>query len=408
MSESQKETYKKWKDLVNMSASELKRFMDSEEGKKAGLSRKEAKELGIHYGRESARWILKMKETPVSEWTPKMWEWANRQISFNSRMRGNKGKLYDDKGRKTRKYLSLLIWGHNPEKYKDGGEIDKKINHNQNIENKLNNNKNENSKENKEKRKSEIIEEAISYISRGVRAIEKKQSRSLSKDELKDLQSKLAFEFAKNNDLWIKSIDLLPMPIEGGGNENSLYYDEKNGIIYKSNNLFNSDLNIANYLKYILNHNYIFKNTKYNFVGFIGFSHNYENDKKATPYIEPVISQEFIIGNKASIEDIENYMQSIGFKKIDEYKYHNDEFIISDLRPRNVVKSKDGKIYVIDNIITKKDSNINFELGGEITLTTEQVEQKLGRKLHWWNDAIVTINGVEYKKVFLKNEYKRI
>jgi hypothetical protein len=124
MSESQKETYKKWKELVNMSASELKRFMDSEEGKKAGLSRKEAKELGIHYGRESARWILKMKNTPVSEWTPKMWEWANRQISFNSRMRGNKGKLYDDKGRKTRKHLSLLIWGHNPEKYEDGGKIE--------------------------------------------------------------------------------------------------------------------------------------------------------------------------------------------------------------------------------------------------------------------------------------------
>jgi hypothetical protein len=123
MSESQKETYKKWKDLVNMSASELKRFMDSDEGKKAGLSRKEAKQLGIHYGRESARWILKMKDTPVSEWTPKMWEWANRQISFNSRMRGNKGKLYDDKGRKTRKHLSLLIWGHNPEKYSEGGLI---------------------------------------------------------------------------------------------------------------------------------------------------------------------------------------------------------------------------------------------------------------------------------------------
>jgi hypothetical protein len=123
MSESQKETYKKLKDLVNMSASELKRFMDSDEGKKAGLSRKEAKQLGIHYGRESARWILKMKDTPVSEWTPKMWEWANRQISFNSRMRGNKGKLYDEKGKKTRKHLSLLIWGHNPTKYKDGGEV---------------------------------------------------------------------------------------------------------------------------------------------------------------------------------------------------------------------------------------------------------------------------------------------
>jgi len=52
-------------------------------------------------------------------------------------------------------------------------------------------------------------------------------------------------------------------------------------------------------------------------------------------------------------------------------------------------------------------ANISFDKGGEITLTTEQVEKKLGRKLHWWNDDVVTINGIEYKKVFFKSEYKR-
>jgi len=36
-------------------------------------------------------------------------------------MSGNKGDLYDDKGNKTRKHTSLLIWGHNPEKFKNGG-----------------------------------------------------------------------------------------------------------------------------------------------------------------------------------------------------------------------------------------------------------------------------------------------
>ena len=46
--------------------------------------------------------------------------------------------------------------------------------------------------------------------------------------------------------------------------------------------------------------------------------------------------------------------------------------------------------------------------GGEITLTTEQVEKKLGRKLHWWHDDVVSITGIEYKKVFLKPEYKRL
>ena len=69
-----------------------------------------------------------MKHTPVAEWTEKMWEWAKRQVSFISRMTGNKGDLYDESGKKTRKHLSLLIWGNNPEnkskmtnKYSKGG-----------------------------------------------------------------------------------------------------------------------------------------------------------------------------------------------------------------------------------------------------------------------------------------------
>jgi GNAT superfamily N-acetyltransferase/dihydrofolate reductase len=119
-----KQTYAKWKGLVNMSKSELKEFYDSKEGKEAGLKASEAKAQGIDSGRESARWIYKMKSTPVSEWTPAMWKWANKQISFISRMKGVKGKLYDDKGNKTRKHTALLIWGHNPEKYNVGGGVE--------------------------------------------------------------------------------------------------------------------------------------------------------------------------------------------------------------------------------------------------------------------------------------------
>ena len=118
-----KEIYKKWKELVNMSYSELKDFYESKEGKEAGLTKNEAREQGIHSGRESAEWIMKMKKTPMSGWTLPMWRWAKRQISFISRMSGNKGSLYDDKGNKTRKYTSLLIWGNNPEKYAKGGLI---------------------------------------------------------------------------------------------------------------------------------------------------------------------------------------------------------------------------------------------------------------------------------------------
>lgn len=109
-------TYKKWKTLVNMSKSELKKFYDSPEGKVAGLTSQESNELGISNGRQSARWIMKMKDTAHKDWTPEMWRWAKKQISFISRMKGNKGPLYDEKKKKTRKHTSLLIWGHNPNK----------------------------------------------------------------------------------------------------------------------------------------------------------------------------------------------------------------------------------------------------------------------------------------------------
>jgi hypothetical protein len=114
----QKATYAKWKTLVNMTAKQLRAFMDSEEGKAAGLTKAQADSQGIKSGRESARWILKMKASKPSKWTPAMWEWAKRQISFISRMKGGKGPLYDDKGKRTRKHTSLLIWGHNPLKAK--------------------------------------------------------------------------------------------------------------------------------------------------------------------------------------------------------------------------------------------------------------------------------------------------
>ena len=128
MTEDQKETYSKWKSLVNMSPSELKKFIDSDEGKVAGLSKEEASKLNISRGRDSAKAILRMKSKKVSDWTSLDWEWAKKQNSFIPRMLGNPGKLFDEKGRKTRKYLSLLIWGHNPKKSKLNEMVDDLLN----------------------------------------------------------------------------------------------------------------------------------------------------------------------------------------------------------------------------------------------------------------------------------------
>jgi RimK family alpha-L-glutamate ligase len=113
--------YKEWQKLVNMSGKEIESFLDSDEGEEAGLSRKEAGKAGasggkITSGRDSARAIIRMLDTPKEKWTPNDWKWAGKQVNFINRMKGAKGAMRDEKGRPTRKLLALKVWGYNPEK----------------------------------------------------------------------------------------------------------------------------------------------------------------------------------------------------------------------------------------------------------------------------------------------------
>lgn len=113
-----KEDYRRWRKLVNMPSSTLEKFLETDEGKKAGLSPKEAKKAGgIKTGRGSARAILRMRSKPLSDWSTGDINWMYRQISFISRMTGNDGPMFKDKdGKKipTRKLTSLWVWGHIP------------------------------------------------------------------------------------------------------------------------------------------------------------------------------------------------------------------------------------------------------------------------------------------------------
>jgi hypothetical protein len=112
-----------------MSPSEIERFLNSDQGKEAGLSRKEAKkEGGIKTGRDSARALVRMIpigsswRSAVDNWSPNDWQWARRQVSFNSRMSGMRPTTRDPYLEKDGEYTdwmkSMLIWGHDPRKSK--------------------------------------------------------------------------------------------------------------------------------------------------------------------------------------------------------------------------------------------------------------------------------------------------
>ena len=72
-----------------------------------------------------------------------------------------------------------------------------------------------------------------------------------------------------------------------------------------------------------------------------------------------------------------------------------------------------NQIKLADGTNTTFDSNnpdIRYAEGGSIPdlLSSQEVEDKLGRELHWWNDDIVYLSGIEYKKVYLRHEYKKV
>lgn len=228
-----------------------------------------------------------------------------------------------------------------------------------------------------------LIEKAILYISEGIRTAEK-EPREYKKNELIDLEAKLCYNFAVANKLWITDTDILGLPLSGGGNENELYYEEKTGIISKVNNLLNHGASVLNFLQYIQYHNLLFEANSYNLIGFTGFDNEAINIKNAIPYVMPIISQIYVTESvKASINEIKKYMQIIGFEKVDEFTYKNSKYIVSDLRPRNVLKDSEGNIHVIDNIIKINEMKTGGEVENDIKyLTTIEYEDN-GKTITW-------------------------
>lgn len=180
------------------------------------------------------------------------------------------------------------------------------------------------------------------------RAIRRRQSsgtnetqfgRSQSALSRQEIEARAAEEYAKENGLWIPMDKVFDLGTPGpSGNENDTYISN-DGYVYKVNNLMNSK-GILPLFDRIKLHNQIFPSSRYEFVGFTGF------DGRS---IYPIFRQAYVHeSTNATPEEIEEYMNTLGFSKINEHKYTNGDITISDLRPRNVLKDTDGDLYVVD------------------------------------------------------------
>ena len=163
--------------------------------------------------------------------------------------------------------------------------------------------------------------------------------RTLSERQQQELEQRAAESYAKEKGLWIPMSDTFawqPMP---SGNENNVYLNTNDGHVYKVNNLMGSK-GILPLFERIRLHNQLFPESKYDFVGFTGFDNG---------SVYPVFRQEYVHEATFSTpEEIDSYMQSLGFHQTGEAEYSNNDITISDLRPRNVLKDSDGDLYVID------------------------------------------------------------
>jgi hypothetical protein len=155
--------------------------------------------------------------------------------------------------------------------------------------------------------------------------------------------NQIAYDYAKKTNTWIDDLYSLGKPFTSG-TEHTNAFDPEKQKVYKSNNLINTQ-SLNNFLDKIRLHNYFFPNTAYTFEGFTGI----KDTGRGKPYVEPVYSQDFIKDAEyATDKDIDGYMNKLGFEKTGDYKYKRGDVEVWDVRPRNVLKDKQGNIYVID------------------------------------------------------------
>ncbi|MDR0618897.1 MAG: hypothetical protein LBG17_03240 [Bacteroidales bacterium] len=186
----------------------------------------------------------------------------------------------------------------------------------------------------------------------------KNSKKHLTYNEKINIEKQVAFDVAKESGLWIDDIYTLGDHFRSG-NENTALLNIKENAIYKSNNLNNTFGSIEELIKTIEAHNLIFPETKYEIIGFTGT----EGNTKRAPYIEVILKQPFIDkAEGATPQEISDYMLSLGFEKINDRTFENEEYVISDLKPENVLKNENGTIFVIDNRIETKKKVPKSEL----------------------------------------------
>lgn len=157
-------------------------------------------------------------------------------------------------------------------------------------------------------------------------------------------ESIVAEDYAMAHNIWFKDASLLGMP-GACGDENYCYLSPDGLTIYKVNVLSHSSDRILPIFNKILIHNELFPETRYDFVGFtnMGFA------RSAYPIFKQIMVKD---ADNAKPEEIADFMTALSFcpapEKNKPAAWKNDNYLVWDLQPKNVLMDKDHNLYVID------------------------------------------------------------
>ena len=172
----------------------------------------------------------------------------------------------------------------------------------------------------------------------------KEQDPFEREEQRREAQEQVLEDWAKANNLWVdntqnqlsKEYEFLT---EGG--EADVYLDTKNNKVIKAIGL---DYYVSPQLALdrIVLHNYLFGEITP--LSIKGFGRNSEG------YFKIIVEQPYIKGESLSYDEIEQYIESLGFpvRNRGNWTYANEDIYISDLHDENVIRTPEGNIAVID------------------------------------------------------------
>lgn len=169
----------------------------------------------------------------------------------------------------------------------------------------------------------------------------------LSQDEQQAVALKWAEENGRIIDMFGEFAKERHLLVFKSGNEFENWIDPLLNVVYKMNNLMHVGGDIHKLLERISNYNELFPETALRLIGFHKMSSN---------NIYPVFVQSFISNARfATTDEIERFMGWMDFKPmLREGYFENDRFILSDIKPKNVLCTDNGTMFVIDAEIQSK------------------------------------------------------